>query len=224
MLLLLVYILQVVELVGDTPRGLEIANFTTPQIGCILSHLTAVRSAYVSGAEAALIVEDDIGPYLMPYWTVGLGDLLRTLKDKGVPWDTVMLWWATESGSAAPEDAEWLGENLIKSPYLWGTSAYLISRQGMEKVMKRHFPGGKADSPVVLTFEGEVTIDGTGYYGGMMTDNYIAYPGMFITHSKQSTIQTDAWHFDFHTKMGAAHWTESIRRWQSRYYPQLKRY
>jgi hypothetical protein len=134
-----------------------------------------------------------------------------------------MLWWATEAGTAPPENATWVGENLIKSPYLWGTSAYLISRQGMEKVMQKHFPEGGADAPLVLTFEGEVTIDGTGYYGGMMKENFIVYPGMFITHSKQSTIQTDPWHFGFHTKMGAGHWMESIRRWQSKYYPELQR-
>jgi GR25 family glycosyltransferase involved in LPS biosynthesis len=188
-----------------------------------MSHLTAVRTAYLSGAEVALIAEDDIGPYLMPYWTVGVGDLLKALKDNDTSWDTVMLWWATEAGSGPRKDATWVGENLIRSPYLWGASAYLISRQGMEKVMKKHFPEGGADTPLVLTFEGEVVIDGTGYYGELMKENYIVYPAMFITHSKQSTIQTDPWHFGFHTKMGVGHWMESIRRWQSIYYPSLKR-
>lgn len=36
-------------------------------------------------------------------------------------------------------------------------------------------------------------------------------------------IQESAWHFDFHTKTGAGHWTENVRRWQAKYYTELQR-
>ena len=35
------------------------------ELGCVLSHLTAIRRAYVAGNDMALIVEDDITPLLM---------------------------------------------------------------------------------------------------------------------------------------------------------------
>lgn len=49
---------------------------------------------------------------------------------------------------------------------------------------------------------------------------------MFITHSKrstiqQSTIQSVDWHSDFHQKMGAGHWWESVKRWQTKYLTEL---
>lgn len=55
-----------------------------------------------------------------------------------------------------------------------------------------------------------------------MSENYIAYPGMFITHSKQSTIQTVDWHNEFHTRIGTGHWWESVKRWQAKYLKELK--
>jgi hypothetical protein len=202
----------VIEVLGGGPKAKEVAEFNAVNLAAILSHLTAVKKAYLSGAEAALIVEDDLGPYLMPYWTIGIDDVLIELKDNKVrhtthtgrstpprdvgvllaaqvwsclmplfgfvwlrcqvDWDTVMLWWATESpeGTAPPKGAQWVGKNLIKSPYLWGGSAYLISRRGMEKVMRKHFPGLVTEAtPCVLTFEGDQVIDGSGYYASLMT-------------------------------------------------------
>ena len=35
------------------------------ELGCVLSHLTAIRRAYLEGDEMAMIVEDDITPLLM---------------------------------------------------------------------------------------------------------------------------------------------------------------
>lgn len=35
------------------------------ELGCVLSHLTTIRRAYVEGHAAAMIVEDDITPLLM---------------------------------------------------------------------------------------------------------------------------------------------------------------
>jgi len=35
------------------------------ELGCVLSHLTAIRRAYIDGNDMAMIVEDDITPLLM---------------------------------------------------------------------------------------------------------------------------------------------------------------
>lgn len=38
------------------------------ELGCTLGHLTAIRRAYESGAQHALIMEDDTSPALLRFW------------------------------------------------------------------------------------------------------------------------------------------------------------
>jgi hypothetical protein len=59
------------------------------ELGAILSHLQLVKRAYLGGEEVALVLEDDVSPYFMPYWPVGLGELVRRLQN--TTWDTVQL-------------------------------------------------------------------------------------------------------------------------------------
>jgi GR25 family glycosyltransferase involved in LPS biosynthesis len=64
----------VTQLMGQTNYN-EIAPFISEErspgsinrgeLGCVLSHLTAVKRAYLEGNEMAMIVEDDITPLLM---------------------------------------------------------------------------------------------------------------------------------------------------------------
>ena len=46
------------------PRGEE----TFAELGCMLSHLRAIKHAYDSGDEVALILEDDVDLYTIPLW------------------------------------------------------------------------------------------------------------------------------------------------------------
>ena len=123
----------------DTVDGLEFYNdfkdLTLPQIGCTLSHLKAIQTAYENGENIVIIMEDDV--YV---------DMTNLLDDS-----------VEEFVKNAPEEWEilqlvHLGSNLNKSskmfkeytfhPHTRGnyescTSSYLINRKGMENILKR---------------------------------------------------------------------------------------
>ena len=51
------------------------------ELGCVLSHLIAIRRAYLEGDEMAMIVEDDITPLLMQVhvgWRAYVSPIPRT--------------------------------------------------------------------------------------------------------------------------------------------------
>jgi GR25 family glycosyltransferase involved in LPS biosynthesis len=123
----------------DTVDGVEFYNdfkeLTIPEIGCTLSHLKAIQTAYENGENIAIIMEDDV--YV---------DMTNLIDDS-----------VEELVKNAPEELEilqlvHLGSNLNKSskifkqytfhPHTRGnyescTSSYLINRKGMENILKR---------------------------------------------------------------------------------------
>jgi len=162
------------------------------ELGCILSHLHAIRKAFQRGDEVALILEDDVSPLFMPYWSIGIGDVLDLLEGK--EWDTVQLsYTAVQHPQTAcpfpgvPQHEELLGGHLWQLPYQWGTAAYLISRRGMEKVMKKYWSIDDNDGvKVIPAIEGNLAMDSDAYYETLMTDNYIVFPAMLATHGSGS--------------------------------------
>ena len=47
------------------PRMPKFYTLSNAEVGCILSHLLAVRQAYLAGREMVMIIEDDLSPLLM---------------------------------------------------------------------------------------------------------------------------------------------------------------
>ena len=190
---------QVFEMTGDGPiahkawdlhvhhrgrRGLS-------ELGCILSHLQAIRTAYLAGDEVALIMEDDVAPYFMPYWSIDLGHVLHLLQVQ--EWDSVQLSYTAVDHPQAqspfpgvPDYGSLLGGHLWKLEYQWGTAAYLISRQGMEKVMRKYFDSVSMDSWAIPAVEGNLAMDADAYYHSLMTNNYVVFPAMFATYGTGS--------------------------------------
>ena len=185
---------QVFAMTGDGPiaqRAWEPHAFHRgrrglSELGCILSHLRAIRTAYLAGDEVGLVLEDDVAPSFMPYWSIGLGDVLDLLT--GTPWDTVQLSYTSVEHPEArcpfpgvPQHDVLLGGHLWKLPYQWGTAGYLISRHGMEKVMNKYFESLTAESLAIPAIEGNLAMDADAYYHSLMTENYIVFPAMFAT-------------------------------------------
>jgi GR25 family glycosyltransferase involved in LPS biosynthesis len=114
-------------------------------VGCTLSHMRAIKQAYDSGAEVALILEDDAVPDLAPWWPQSLEAYIASLPDD---WQLSQLSWTTQEDRAsqkyaASEEFQRQALNAVNgskhfSPQaFWGTVAYLIHRRGMERVMSQ---------------------------------------------------------------------------------------
>jgi len=100
------------------------------EIACTLSHLKAIKTAYDEGCDIAIIMEDDCNFDYIPFKTLPLRDLITYSND----WNCIQL---------AITSSYYHFKTMIrkhKELYnfsLSGAMAYLINRQGMEKILKR---------------------------------------------------------------------------------------
>ena len=116
------------------------------ELGCTLSHLNAIRAAYNNGEPYALILEDDISFETLRFWRT---DLLTVLAALPAHWDHLMLTVHAEVSTFDFMRQRWQNRNhplvlptadfLQSRAVLHSTGAYVISRQGMRKILQ-HFP------------------------------------------------------------------------------------
>ena len=136
---------------------------TPSEVGCSMSHVLAIQRAEAycarTGCEMAVIMEDDVTPSLLPYWTQTLPRLASTLPDSWAvvqlqliaqerEWTELMQAWRSASYPSHTESRQWqqAGDESV-SPYTaplavlhdrrrhFGTGAYLISRRGMRQIL-----------------------------------------------------------------------------------------
>ena len=215
---------HVFELTGDGDYGHELwkcrvenraydyisSTYTLSTLGIALAHLKAIKIAYLAGDEVALIMEDDIGPYFMPYWSLGIQDIVD-LADTTV-WDTIQLSYFPRKSGLTITRHGLIGGHLLKREFQYGTGAYLISRRGMEKVMDTFFTNRSPDALVVIPLGNALEIDNPPYFPTLMTDNYLTLPAMFAVHATGSTSgqENDVIHQDGN-KLHWGYWQESHR-------------
>lgn len=102
-------------------------KFSPAELGCTLSHLKSIYTAYTNGDEYAIITEDDIGFGLVPFWQKNLKDIINEApKD----WQILSLW------SNRKECLNNKGFLPYPEYTCWGTTCYVISRSGMISVLK----------------------------------------------------------------------------------------
>jgi len=108
------------------------------RMGCLLSHLQAIKTAYDTGAEVVLIFEDDAVP-LYSGWRTSLEEYMLQLPHG---WEASQLHWTMPSWK--PWNASHAYEDL-HSPFLkgtgWGTAAYLLHRRAMTRIMSQTWSG-----------------------------------------------------------------------------------
>src|SRR5271165_629224 len=99
------------------------------EIGCYLSHIKALRAVLASGAEQAIILEDDAA-FTDEFRQVCSGGI-----NPGVPFDILKLEGANCNAPAIkPKGA---AENVFYVVNSHGSAAYLITREGTKKVLER---------------------------------------------------------------------------------------
>ena len=102
------------------------------ELGCTLSHLIAIKTAYRNGDEMALIFEDDINFNLYPLWRKSFTEIIKDL-----PKNIEILQLISN------KNIETINFDIIKRPNNLAThgctGAYLINRKGMKKVIDNFF-------------------------------------------------------------------------------------
>ena len=165
----------------DISYSIEYTDLSPAEVGCTLSHLKAIKTAYDNNENNALILEDDVCFSLVPFWYEKLSDVISKAP---TDWEIIQLF------SIHPP-------KNIKSTFIlhdihkpcYGTTAYLINRKGMNRILniikgpniqfyirKEHSPNGTSDQLVYS-----------------LARTYIFYKSLFIPtdHILPSTIHTE---------------------------------
>lgn len=103
---------------------------TSSEVGCYLSHLRAIRTAYEAGLERLCMLEDDVE--LEP----SFAEVLTALASLGTDVELVRLMGLKihKRKLVAPLATEHMLTRPVKG--LCGTQGYVINRAGMEKVLR----------------------------------------------------------------------------------------
>ena len=157
------------------------------RLGASLSHLEAIYKAYDDGANAALILEDDAKPDLMPTWSTDLDSYVERLPEdwtlvqlsalgRESAVETLFFDWQRERSRAPGKSLSTLPKGVRR---LQGTQAYLISRRGMSRLVKAYrAPGGKVDVCAMTCVEFEECVLADGVH---LDDHYrVATPPLFV--------------------------------------------
>ena len=103
-------------------------NLTKNEIGCLLSHLKTIKTAYDNGLDKVLILEDDCSLELMIFWKDKLTSILNNLNKPD--WEIFQLY----TGNCINFNSKNCTLQTGKKD-CWGCVAYLINREGMEKII-----------------------------------------------------------------------------------------
>lgn len=101
------------------------------EIGCSLSHLNCWRHIVKTNSDTSLILEDDI--ILSDGFTTKLESVLDTLNNHDPNWELLYL------GREPLQSDEYACDGIVKPGYSFGTFAYMITRDGAQKLIDTDF-------------------------------------------------------------------------------------
>jgi len=106
------------------------------EIACTLSHVKAIKHSYDQGLEYALILEDDANFDYFPYKTDTLLELLEELKT--IDGECLQLASIIPRKQFPIYKNKFENKKMFKTSSAGGTQSYLITRNGMKKMLD-HF-------------------------------------------------------------------------------------
>jgi len=112
----------------DELTNLQVPYLNRFQIGCTLSHISALKFAKMLKAEKALIVEDDVE------FVENISDILIDLEEevKNIDWEHIYLGGAVRNW--AQQKSVKVSEHLIKPGFTDGLQAYIVQGEGFDKL------------------------------------------------------------------------------------------
>lgn len=158
------------------------------EVGCLLSHLKAIKTAYDSGLEQVLILEDDCSLNLMVFWEDKLTSLLNRFNKPD--WEIFQLFTTNCLDLKSKSCSLQSGKKDC-----WGCVAYLINKKGMKKVIdyiktsnNNEIILGKYFNNKLFPIKGQSDI----FIYQIAKTYYLNIPLFFANNSDLiSTIQTD---------------------------------
>jgi GR25 family glycosyltransferase involved in LPS biosynthesis len=103
------------------------------ELGATLSHLKVILDAYHSGVSNVLVLEDDTSLNFVPFWKKTLPDLLASAP-KGCK---ILRIYHHEFPGDEPSDFAQMSKHPEDGPLRWGAVAYVVTREGMEDILKK---------------------------------------------------------------------------------------
>lgn len=200
------------------------------ELGPSIAHLLAIKRAYDEGLDMAMFCEDDVTPFLIPYWTKSPRELISIINDhhngSGDDWHILQLsnveargydpltgnrekWLKRVVGplelhpSSVEEIKGRMGGQLLKEKYWWGAAAYIVSRKGMEYLVTKYFTKeGLIHFPLDSRNRVDVEVLPS------VPTTYIASPALFLPDfSLESTLNSEV---DRALKVHQKEWVEMV--------------
>jgi glycosyl transferase family 25 len=104
-------------------------NNTKSELGCLLSHIKAIKYAYNNNLETVLITEDDISFELMQFWNKSLQQVINNAP---TDWQVLQLY-----NNCNIYDCNNCNKYIdSKKEHCYGAGAYLINKNGQESILK----------------------------------------------------------------------------------------
>lgn len=149
------------------------SKYSLGELGCTLSHILAIRTAYDNGDDIALILEDDVSLALVPFWKVSLKDVIQSApKD----WKIINLCGLQRKCYEGNRDKEFLP---FPDYVCWGAQAYLINRRGMETILEEMPKGNIILDEKDKSNSGNIEADFFLYKRAKNSYTYVKYPLFF---------------------------------------------
>jgi GR25 family glycosyltransferase involved in LPS biosynthesis len=123
----------------DIVDGVEFYNdfkeLTLPEIGCTLSHLKAIHTAYENGENIAIIMEDDVYVDMINLLDDSVEELVKNAPEE---WEILQLVYLEKKlNKSLKTFNRYSYHQHLRGNYESFTSSYLINRKGMENILKR---------------------------------------------------------------------------------------
>lgn len=126
-------------------RGQVINNtYTYKELATCLSHIKAIKRAYDEGNNLALILEDDV--IISPQFNLDL--IIHVAPDN---WETIQLY--VHHSKMVFRNIRMIDPIINWKTGYWGAGAYIINKQGMEKILSKVDNNMHFRSPVVVADE-----------------------------------------------------------------------
>ena len=170
------------------------------EIACALSHMKAIQHCYDQGLEYALILEDDANFDYFPYKTGTVLELLEELKTI----DGECLQLANIIARKLFPTFNFKKNKLIKNASVAGAQSYLITRNGMKKVLDNFENNKKIEVSESMIF---------GVANNFFTPPYFSYP--FLRNDKGEKLDVST--IRVNTKGAHATQTVSKMLWDEYY-------